>query len=70
MKHINAITIGNLIAAHMEKDEEKFLSYAHFIAEAYEEAGEERNASIIKKRIDGSYKNEPQVCLNEVNKYL
>lgn len=70
MKHINAITIGNLISAHMEKDEEKFLSYANFIAEAYEEAGEERNASIIKKRIDGSYKNEPQVCLNEVNKYL
>ena len=61
---INATTIGILISAHMEGDEAKFLSYANFIAEAYEEAGEERSARIIRKRIDGSYKNEPQVCLD------
>lgn len=42
MKVINATTIGVLISAHMEGDEEKFLSYANFIAEAYEEAGEEK----------------------------
>ena len=64
MKVINATTIGILISAHMEGDEDKFLSYANFIAEAYEEAGEERSARIIRKRIDGSYKNEPQVCLD------
>lgn len=64
MKVINATTIGILISAHMEGDEAKFLSYANFIAEAYEEAGEERSARIIRKRIDGSYKNEPQVCLD------
>lgn len=38
MKIINATTIGNLISAHMEGDEEKFLSFANFIADAYEEA--------------------------------
>lgn len=64
MKVINATTIGVLISAHIEGDEEKFLSYANFIAEAYEEAGEERSARIIRKRIDGSYKNEPQVRLD------
>lgn len=56
MKVINATTIGILISAHMEGDEVKFLSSANFIAEAYEEAGEERSARIIRKRIDGSYK--------------
>ena len=34
------------------------------IADAYEEAGEERSARIIRKRIDGSYKKEPQVTLD------
>lgn len=64
MKVINATTIGILISAHMEGDEQKFLSYANFIADAYEEAGEERSARIIRKRIDGTYKNEPQVTLD------
>ena len=39
MKVINATTIGILISAHMEGDEQKFLSIASFIADAYEEAG-------------------------------
>ena len=64
MKVINATTIGILISAHMEGDEQKFLSFANFIADADEEAGEERSARIIRKRIDGSYKNEPQVTLD------
>ena len=69
MKIINATTIGNLISAHMEGDEEKFLSFANFIADAYEEAGEVRSARIIRKRIDGSYKDEPQVSLDWEKKY-
>lgn len=65
MKIVNAVTIGNLISAHMEGDNEKFLAFANFIADAYEEAGEERSARIIRKRIDGSYKEEPKVTLDE-----
>lgn len=64
MKVITASTIGNLISAHIEGDEKKFLAYANFIADAYDEAGEERGARIIRKRIDGTYKNEPQVTLD------
>lgn len=64
MKVISVSTIGNLISAHMEGNNEKFLIYANFIADAYEEAGEERSARIIKKRIDGTYKNEPTVTLD------
>lgn len=48
----------------MEHDEQKFLSYANFIAESYEEQGEERSARIIRKRIDGTYKKQPQVTLD------
>lgn len=64
MKVINATTIGNLIKAHMERDERKFLSYANFIQQSYEEEGDVLNAKIIRKSIDGSYKNEPQVSLD------
>lgn len=64
MKNINAVTIGKLIEAHMEHDEQKFLSYANFIAEAYKEHGEERSARIIRKKIDGTYKNDPKVVLD------
>lgn len=65
MKVVNATVIGNLIKAHMEGDDEKFLSYANFIKESYTEAGDDLGAKIIKKSIDGSCKNEPQVSLDD-----
>ena len=61
MKKIGAVTIGNLIKAHYEKDERKFKAYAEFIAEAYKERGEERAERIIRSKIDGTYKNKPVV---------
>lgn len=64
MKCINAVTIAKLIEAHMEHYEQKFLSYANHIAESYEEQGEERSARIIRKRIDGTYKNDPKIALD------
>lgn len=64
MKVISVSTIGNLISAHMEGDNEKFLIFANFIADAYEEAGEVRCDRIIRKRIDGTYKNDSTVTLD------
>ena len=64
MKIVNASTIGNLISAHIEGDEKKFLAYANFIADTYEEVGKERSARIIRTRIDGTYKKEPQITLD------
>lgn len=61
MKEIGAVTIAKLIEAHYEKDEHKFLSYANFIAEAYEEKGEVRASTIIRKRLDGTYKDESKI---------
>lgn len=48
MNIINAVTIGKLIAAHREGDEEKFRAYVEFIAEAYEQQGNDRAANIIR----------------------
>lgn len=39
----------------------KFDSYVKFIIEAYEEP---RKANIVRKRANGSYKNEPMVTLD------
>ena len=64
MKIINATTIGNLISAHYEGDNEKFDTYVRFIIEAYEEQGEQQKADIIRKRADGSYKNQPEIVLD------
>ena len=64
MKVITAVTIANLIEAHMEKDEKKFLSYANFIADVYEEQGEDLKARIIRLRLDGTYKNHPKAVLD------
>lgn len=59
-----AVTIGKLIEAHTEHDEEKFLLYANLIADAYEESGEERMAKIIRNKISGECKKEPIATLN------
>ena len=64
MKCISAVTIGKLIQAHMEHDEEKFLAYANFIADAYEESGEERSAKIVRSKISGEYKNQLKATLD------
>lgn len=70
MNSLNATVIGNLISAHYEGDSKKFDTYANFIAEAYEQRGDLRSASIIRKRIDGSYKCDPQVTLDETREEI
>lgn len=64
MKAINAVSIAHMIEAHLDGDNEKFFAYANFIADAFEEAGEERSAKIIRSRLDGSYKSVPVVALD------
>lgn len=55
MNQINAVTIGKLIAAHREGDEQKFKTYVDFIAKAYEEQGNDRAANIILSNYTGDY---------------
>lgn len=55
MNQINAVTIGKLITAHREGDEEKFKAYVDFIAKAYEEQGNDRAAHIIRSNYTGNY---------------
>ncbi len=53
-----------MIEGHIEGDNNKFFAYANFIADAFEELGEERSARIIRSRLDGSYKNNPVAALD------
>lgn len=62
---INAVTIGKLIAAHREGDEEKFRAYVEFIAEAYEQQGNDRAANIIRSNYTGDYGEQGKVVLDE-----
>lgn len=68
MKVVNAVTIGKLIEAYYDGNEDNFNSYANFIADAYEEQGDLRSANIIRNKISGNYKNKSKsiVVLDEV----
>ena len=46
MNQINVVTIGKLIEAHREGDEQKFKTYVDFIVKAYEERENDRVARI------------------------
>lgn len=63
---MNATVLGNLVSAHYEHDEKKFAAYVQFIIDAYEERGEKMQAEIIRKRMDGSYKSQPKVSLDNI----
>lgn len=65
MNIINAVTIEKLIAAHREGDEEKFRAYVEFIAEAYEQQGNDRAANIIRSNYTGDYGEQGKVVLDE-----
>lgn len=65
MNIINAVTIGKLIATHREGDEEKFRAYVEFIAEAYEQQGNDRAANIIRSNYTGDYGEQGKVVLDE-----
>lgn len=61
---ISPVTIGVMISAFLEGDKKKGITYANFIADKYRDAGMEKAESIVRKRINGSYRNEPPVVLD------
>lgn len=65
MNQINAVTIGKLIAAHREGDEEKFRAYVEFIAKAYEQQGNNSAANIIRNNYTGDFGEQGKVVLDE-----
>ena len=65
VNQINAVTIGKLISAHREGDEQKFKTYVDFIAKAYEEQGNDRAANIIRSNYTGKFGNDGKVVLDE-----
>jgi hypothetical protein len=65
MNQINTVTIGKLIEAHREGDEQKFKTYVDFIVKAYEEQENDRAARIIRSSYTGDYGEQGKVVLDE-----
>ena len=65
MNQINVVTIGKLIEAHREGDEQKFKTYVDFIVKAYEERENDRVARIIRSSYTGDYGEQGKVVLDE-----
>ena len=65
MNQINTVTIGKLIEAHREGDEQKFKTYVDFIVKAYEEQENNRAARIIRSSYTGDYGEQGKVVLDE-----
>lgn len=65
MNQINAVTLGKLIAAHREGDEEKFRAYVELIAETYEQQGNDHAANIIRSYYTGDYGEQGKAVLDE-----
>lgn len=68
MNQINVVTIGKLIEAHREGDEQKFKAYVDFIVKAYEEQENDRAARIIRSSYTGDYGEQGKVVLDEAVK--
>lgn len=68
MNQINVVTIGKLIEAHREGDEQKFKTYVDFIVKAYEEQENGRAARIIRSSYTGDYGEQGKVVLDEAVK--
>mgnify|MGYP004503983069 FL=1 len=67
MNQINTVTIGKLIEAHREGDEQKFKTYVDFIVKAYEEQENNRAARIIRSSYTGDYGEQGKVILDEAD---
>ena len=65
VNNISAVAIGMLIAAHHEGDEKKFKNYVDFIADAYEQQGNDRAANIIRNNYTGDFGEQGKVVLDE-----
>lgn len=68
MSQINVVTIGKLIEAHRDGDEQKFKTYVDFIVKAYEEQENDRAARIIRSSYTGDYGEQGKVVLDEAVK--
>lgn len=64
MNVVGVVTLGKLIEAHRDSDEQKFKTYVEFIAEAYEQQGNDRGARIIRNSYTGGGKDTAKVILD------
>lgn len=64
MPNIHVTSVAKIIEGALIGDLHKVIAYANLIADSLEKDGDKRAARIIRSRLDGSYKNQPQVTLD------
>lgn len=60
---VSWVLVSKLMEAHDEKDEKKFNEFGELIAHRLERNNNKREAKVIRKRLDGSYRNERVINL-------
>lgn len=65
--NISATIIAKMIEAHEEHDDQKFHAYAGLVLKRAEEDGDEVAARVIRKRLDGTWKQGPFICTLDEN---
>lgn len=61
---VSWVLVSKLMEAHDEHDNDKFNEYGELIAHRLEINNNKRGAKIIRKRLDGNYRNEQMVTLD------
>lgn len=61
MEHL--IEVSRMLEGALENDMVKVKSYAKLLADNLEKDGDKRGARIIRKRLDGSYKNRENILV-------
>lgn len=64
MGNISTVTVGKLIEAFHEEDEQKFFANANLIADNLEKDGDLRGARIIRSKINKDYLKDSVVSLD------
>jgi len=63
MRNISAVCVSKIIEGALEGDLQKVIDYAELIASNLDKAGDNRTARLIRSRLDGSYKDIPEIIM-------
>lgn len=60
---MSVVIVAKIIEGALEDDKEKVISYSNLLIENLEKDNNHRGARIIRKRLDGSYKDKKSIIV-------
>jgi hypothetical protein len=67
---VNVVIVGKILEGALEGDMVKVRSYAELAIEKLEGEGKYGGASILRSKLDGSYKNSPNIVIMDNGKKI